>query len=214
MGRTRVVVMSESQRTNPGMPSKFVPSGDKGSASGRETARPRAFVTATGLVAQVFGGVLVFGSCAVWAVSALTPTSSGAPAARWMDHLTGPRETMALVTLGLFGGLVGGLGLLAAGVGMQGEKKGSASFGAAAGIVLTMLYFGLAAALVYSAGRWLLGAAALLLGLCAGAAALLCLISHRTLKQFPPTEDYNLLTAEILEELRRRREERRKEYDL
>lgn len=175
---------------------------------------PRAFVTASGFVLQVLGGLLAFSACLAWAISALMASSTATPTPRWTDHLSGPQSATALLTLGLFTSLVGGLGLLAAGVGMQGEKKGSALTGLIISTLMALVYVVLAVLLIVSAHRFLLGAAALLCGILTGGAAILAAISHTTLQRFPPPGDYNLLTEEIVEEIRRKRDERRKEFDL
>ena len=180
--------------------------------SGEEN--PRAFVTASGFLLQVLGGFLTFSACLAWAISAMLSSSTATPAPRWTDHLTGPQSATALVTLGLFTSLVGGLGLLAAGVGMQGEKKGSALTGLVMSSLMALVYVALAVLLIASAHRFVLGGAALLCGILSGGAAVLATISHATLKRSPPPGDYNLLTAEIVEEIRRKRDERRKEFDL
>lgn len=175
---------------------------------------PRAFVTASGFVLQVIGGLLTFSACLAWAISAMLSSSTATPTPRWTDHLTGPQSATALLTLGLFTSLVGGLGLLASGVGMQGEKKGSALTGLVISSLMALVYVVLAVLLIISAHRFLLGGAALLCGILSGGAAVLATISHTTLKRSPPPGDYNLLTEEIVEEIRRKRDERRKEFDL
>lgn len=175
---------------------------------------PRALVTASGYVFQVLGGSLIFAACGGWLVCALTSPAATTPAARWTDYLAGPNLATALLTLGLFTGFVGGLGLMAAGLGMQGEKKSSAMTGMVVGGSMALVYLVLAILLMASAQRYALGAAALILVVLCGGAAILAAISHSTLCGFPPPDDYNLLTDEIMEDIRRRRDERRKEYDL
>ena len=175
---------------------------------------PRAFVTACGYVFQVLGGLLVFAACGGWLASGLTAPAATIPAARWTDYLTGPNLTAALLTLGFFTGFVGGLGLMAAGLGMQGEKKGSAMTGMMVSGAMSLAYLVLAFLLLANAQRYVFGAAVVILSLLCGGAAILAAISHSTLKRFPPPGDYNLLTEEIIDEVRRKRDERRKEYDL
>jgi hypothetical protein len=191
----------------------LAPGGNSAESPGENAENPRAFVTGSGFVLQVYGGLLAFSACAIWGVSAMTPTSTATPAARWTDHLTGPQSAAALLTIGLFAGFVGGLALMAAGVGMQGEKRGSAAIATAVSGLLAGVFVALSALLAFSAGRFLMSGAALVVGTLSIAATLLSAISHQTLRRFPPPEDYHLLTEEILEDLRRRREERRKEYD-
>jgi len=118
------------------------------------------------------------------------------------------------MTLGLFVSLIGGLGFMAIGVGMQGEKKGSALAGAVVGFGMGLIHLILGILLIVSAQRVLLGAAGLLLAIGCGAVAVLAVISQTTMRLHPPPTDYNVLTEEIMEEVRRQRDARRKEYDL
>lgn len=175
---------------------------------------PRAFVTASGFVLQMFGGLLTFGALVAWGLSALMTSSTAAPTPRWTDHLSGPQSAAALLTLGLFVTLIGGLGLMAVGVGMQGEKKGSALAGVVVGSAMSLAYLALAVLFVVLTRRFVLGGTGLLLAIFCGAATVLAVISHTTMRLHPPPTDYNLLTAEVMDEVRRQRDARRKEFDL
>jgi hypothetical protein len=173
---------------------------------------PRAFAIGTGVVLQTVGTILALGSCCLWSTSSLYMRPAGAPADRWRDFFFAD-PVAAGWTVGVLTSFVGGIGLIAAGVGLQGERPGSGRF--AMGVT-----GGMAAVFALLAG-WLIVAEkayglavmpAVLAGVC-GFLFALCGHSASVLRRFPPPADLSRATPEILEEYRRKREQRIREMD-
>ena len=90
---------------------------------------PRAFATTTGAVFQVIGSIVAFGSCCILSISGLVFSPASQPAEQWLSYLSGDRFETAMATLQIVVSLVGGLGLIAAGIGMQAERPRSGGVG-------------------------------------------------------------------------------------
>lgn len=172
---------------------------------------PRAFAVGCGAVFQTVGVLQMLAGCCVWGLSAYVQQPSAEPAAQWYDFLDS-RFTAAVWTLGLLAGVLHGLLLAAIGTGLQGERPGSGRLAVAANIVALLLYLGLAVSLAIRAAWWSVippGA----MGLWTLLLLILSLRSNALLRQFPPPPDLNRATPDIMEEHRRRREERLRTLD-
>ena len=178
------------------------------------SASPRAFVTATGYVMQGVGLVLVLGSCGIWPLLAKLERPAGPPPGQWREFLSGASLPAALITLAAFNSVVGGIGLIAAGVGLQGERKRSGRIAIAICSVVTAVYVVLGTLLIARTDAW--GYSLLCVAGTALTGIMLLLAAHSStvLSAHPPPADDSRLTQEVLEEYRRARDERRKQFDL
>lgn len=174
---------------------------------------PRAFAIGTGAVFQTIGLLMVLAACIAWAISAFAIKSNTQPASKWSDFLREPYLASALLTLALAATLIGGLALLAVGVGLQGERRNSGRAAMIATGFVTTAY--LLVSVLYVVGLQLYVRAIffLLLGLASVVLFMLAGHSASILKKFPPPPGLNDATAELLEEFRQKRLERLKHYD-
>jgi len=174
---------------------------------------PRAHCIAAGRMFQAIGVIMLVGAGCVWALSGLILPPVNEPAERWSDYLGGPHRAIALFTLDVVATCVGGLGLFGAGVGLSGERR---SAGRAAVFVtgcLCVVFVITAMGFAVTGGAWVGAVIAALLSLASGALLLIALHCAAILKRFPPPA-HNEVTDEFLEDYRRKRDERRKKYDV
>lgn len=104
----------------------------------------------------------------------------------------------------MIGTFLGGLALVAFGIGIQGEKYGSAFWGAISAGALVLLWLVCASIWGLAAGAWLRAGLALLL---AGLNAMLMLLaaySARTLRLFPPPPDESVVSGEFVRQFEHR----------
>lgn len=174
-------------------------------------SNPRTFAIGTGAVLQTVGTLLALGGCCLWSTSNYFLRPADGPAARWSDFLFA-NPAAAAWTIGMLTSFVGGIGLIAAGVGLQGERASSGRIAMFVSGTMTLIFVGLVVWLVIHAA-YLAALTPLALAVICG--FLLALSGHSAsiLKHFPPPEDLSRATPEILEEHRRRREERIKEME-
>jgi hypothetical protein len=159
----------------------------------------------TGQLCQSVGIFFLFGSCCLWSFSGRLVEPASAPATRWADYLAGDRLPAAILTINVATTLVGGLGLLAVGIGLHGERRGS---GAAACIVtgsMSLIHGASCVALTIRAGAALAGVTAGILALFGLVLFMLSLHSAALLRRYPPPADQNVVTDAFLEEYRSRR---------
>ncbi|MHC5108599.1 MAG: hypothetical protein ACYTHJ_01825 [Planctomycetota bacterium] len=166
---------------------------------------PRAFVTGTGFVMQGFGGFLVMGSCVVWAVGNFWVSTSMLEVERWSDYLS-PEHIVRLGTaIGLITSFVGALGLMAVGVGLQGEKVSSAWQACVLTAIMCVLFFATAFLQVWYGRYWIASIPHVLLGLMSLLLFLLSARSRQILRHFPPPADQSEVTDEWVEEYKQRK---------
>ncbi|MBI4717235.1 MAG: hypothetical protein HY763_05480 [Planctomycetes bacterium] len=175
---------------------------------------PRAFVTGTGYVCQIVGVLLLLVSGTLFLFSDLLVTPVGGPVRHWSEHLAGARLPGALFSLAVLLGIVGGLALATAGIGLQGERRSAARLGLFVSAALALGFAAIAVTLCVATDEWLAGVVVLLGGGLMLVLAMLIGHSAALLRQFPPPPDMNVVTEEWLAEHRRQREERRRQSDL
>lgn len=177
-----------------------------------DTRDTRMFIRGTGSLFQAIGMVWLFSACGVWFLSGYVVEPASHPPQQWRSYLAGEHLPASLLAIGILASFVGGLGLSATGMGLQGERPSS---GKAALIVcscLTIIFWGIAFSYVVLAKQWIGGAVAALLGL---ASTVLLLFAWRCayeIKRDPPPQD-SVVTEEFLEKYRRERAERLSKYD-
>lgn len=168
---------------------------------------PRAFCLSAGTWFCFLGALLfVSGACgAAWQVFLSEPLPR-APN-RWVDLLTHEFQYAGLTALVHVLGFVGGMMLLAAGLGLRAERPASATLALGATSLLVVFY-------VASVVVWLLMGryvVAFLAFLAAGLQFFLFLAAagcRATFRAHPPPPDQNTVTEAQLEEMRNRRRSR------
>jgi len=173
------------------------------------TASPRAFAIRTGGLCQTVGLTFLFGACCLWSLSGRLVVQANQPAEHWIDYLTGDRLPAAVLTLDVAVTLVGGLGLLAAGIGLYGEKRGSGTVAAVTAGAMSAVYWASCLAFALRTGSWASSLTAAAFGVVSTLLFLLSLHSAAILRKFPPSPDQNVVTDEFLERYQRERRERR-----
>lgn len=174
---------------------------------------PRAFATATGTVFQTVGTVFLLGSCCFWWFSdRLVPRVEGG-IDRWTDLFTIEHAPIAALGVGALTTLVGGLAFIAVGVGLTGEKRRSGTLATFISLVMACVYWALSGVLALAVGSVATATVAAIFGAVCTVLFLLAGHSASVLKSFPPPPDQDAATDEILEEHRRKRAERLKDYD-
>ncbi len=167
-------------------------------------ANPRAFVTATGFVFQVLGFVLAGGGCLLWSISGFLEDELDQPINVVSDYVRRGvlSKTIALVCIVTTS--IAGLGLIATGLGLQGERRGSGLWALAVTGILALVWWGSMVGFVWvSAVYWKIIVAAFF----AGISTVLFLLagnSSRILKLYPPPDDLSVVSDEFLEEYSRK----------
>ncbi len=183
----------------------------------RETPEPvpepgsaeRAFARWSGLVFQTVGGVLLLVSIGALCVGGLLHRSASETPTRWLDCFRGETLPFAILAACAWFGVVGGLAVATAGLGLQAERTDAARFGVIAGTVGAAGYWAASVVLIVRGGHWVYALFPALLGL---VMVLLVPLAHRSrtvLRRFPPPPDRNVVTDKVLEQWRAEREKRR-----
>lgn len=195
-----VTVGSAASQTGDGTPPKVID----------QSETPRAFATTTGFLFQVIGLALLLGSALLWFIVSQWQDADAPIVMRWIDHFTSDRLPAALGVAGLIVGFVGGLALIAVGIGLQGERARSATPAMWLSGGMALVYGILAILLVgVGNGQWAVGCASGALTIVMVLLFLLSGHSASVLKQFPPPTDQNIVTDEWVEQYRRERRENR-----
>jgi hypothetical protein len=132
----------------------------------------------------------------------------------WVAHLRGDQWLAALLTLDAVVTVVGGLALVAAGIGLYGERPGSAKLAMAVSGGLAVASWTSSAIMLLKGGIWGLALVGAILGAVCAVLFLLGAHSAAVLHKFPPPADRAEATEEFLRQYRREREERRKQFDV
>ena len=166
-------------------------------------ASPRAFVTATGYVFQIVGFVLVMGGCVLWGFAGFVEDRLDEPINMVGDYFKGDARVRTVSLACIISTLVSGLGLIATGLGLQGENRSSGQWALVVTGVLAAVWWGGAVTFwIISAPIWKIIVAAF----SAGAGSVLFLLagnSARILKLHPPPADANVASEEFLREYSR-----------
>ena len=174
---------------------------------------PRAFAIGTGRVLQTAGVLLFVGAFVLWAFGHRWIPRFSPPPVCLADYFKGPNFVRMVVGLNLAAAIIGGLGLFAAGIGLAGEQRGSGRAAIGFTGLLAAFYIVSALAFVWETA-WFAAGVASLIALGMGILLLLALDSAATLRRNPPPLDQSAVTDEVLERLRRERDERRKKHDI
>lgn len=172
----------------------------------------RAFARGSGLVFQTVGVAVLLASIGVLWVCGLLHKSTSETPTRWLDHFQGETLPAAILAIGAWSGIVGGLALATAGLGLQAERTDAARFGVIAAVFLVAIYWAATAVWLTQTGHWFFALPAALVGLGMMFLAGLARRSLLVLRRFPPPPDRNIVTDEVLEQWRAEREKRREKH--
>ncbi len=148
------------------------------------------------------------GVISVWVVP-----KANEPLLSWTDFFQKEHLPSALMTIVLLNTFIGGLAMMAAGVGLQGERRSSGRVALIVTGLMDFCYFAIMIAYIVALGRILPALIVFLLSLVIAVMFALAKNSASILRKFPPPPDLNAATPELLEEFRQKRFERLKHYE-
>jgi len=186
---------------------------DPSQADSGRTPSPRAFAIGTGVAFQTVGGVLVIIAIVAGIISVWVVPKASAPLSNWIDFFGKEHLPSALMTIATLNTLIGGLAMMAAGVGLQGERRSSGRVAMLVSGLMISCYFVIIITYIVATGRILPALIVFLLYLVTTIMFALARVSATELRKFPPPPDLNAATPEILEEFRQKRLERLKHYE-
>lgn len=169
--------------------------------AGANEPSPRAFATTTGFVFQIVSVGFLLGSCCAGALAGWTAERASDPGSRWIDFLASEQRATALGVIILLTTMIGGIGLLTAGIGLQGEHPKSGRLAMIVTGAMTVVLFGLGVVLYIETGSWL--RVVVPFGAGAVCAVLFLLAGHSAaiLKAYPPPADRNVAPADFVDPL-------------
>lgn len=173
--------------------------------AGSSPDSPRAHVIATGHIFFSVGLVFLLGACCFWGFSSHVVRPADEPAARWADYFSGDRLPAAMLTIGVATTLIGGFGLVAVGVGLQGERPSSGPVAVVLTALMAIVYWGTCAVLIVKTGSWSYALTPAVFALASTVLFAVAVHCAAVLRRFPPPPDQNVVTDEFLEEYRKRR---------
>lgn len=174
---------------------------------------PRAFASATGTVFQTVGAVFLLGSCCFWSFSGSLVPRASTRVERWIEFLSPEHAPLAALGVGLLTTFVGGVALVAMGVGLTGERRYSGAAASAVALIMTVMYAALSGVLLLAVGSMVTSIVAAVFAIVCGVLFLLAAHSASVLRRFPPPADQAKATEAFLEEQRRQRAERLKNFE-
>lgn len=174
---------------------------------------PRAFASATGTIFQTVGVVFLLGSCLFWSFSGAVVPRTTDHIQRWTQFLSAKHAPMAALGVGMLTTFVGGIALVAMGVGLTGEKRHSGTVATIVALVMTLIYGALSGILLLAVGSVVASVVAAAFAFVCCVLFLLAAQSASVLRRFPPPPEQGKATEEFLDEERRKRTERLQKYD-
>jgi FtsH-binding integral membrane protein len=162
---------------------------------------PRAFSQGTGYVLQIVGLILTFGGCCVCSLLGWYQDETDVPINSPADYFAQPNLSLALAALNLFASFAGGLGLLGAGIGLQGDRPRSGKIAMAVTATLALIFAATAAVHLFITHSL---APAITAAVFAAAMTLLFLLagnSARVLRENPAPEDANAVPPDYVDPL-------------
>jgi hypothetical protein len=178
---------------------------DAGSASSgaapdvaADASNPRAFAQGAGLIFQTSGLILTFASCCVGSFFGLIQKPDREvlaenPPQTVVEHWQGFQTHQKLATISVFLNVAAGLGLLAAGIGMQHDRYGSPRLGVMVTLPCALFHTGYLVYLLIAGPIRIWLVAPLLLAAMWVVFALLALISAQAHSQHPPPRGVEVL---------------------
>ena len=161
---------------------------------------PRAYVVAVGFVFQCVGAVLLLGVCCVWSYTTYFNTPVTHSDAHWLDNLSN-----ALLTIGVAATLLGGVGLVGTGIGLNGERPSSGIAAASLTGLLCVVFWSIFGLYCLKTDSWSGRITSLFFAGLMSSLFALAIQAAMLLRRFPPPPDQNVVTEEFLEQYRTRR---------
>lgn len=182
-----------------------MPDESRSTRTADDASSPRAFATTTGFVCQIVGLVYFLSASGYWFISGRVQAVSPVHVESLADYFDDANLALALTTMNVLVAVAGGLGLIAFGVGLQGQRRGSGT-----GAMITAGLLGLTGAVsavlyVALASAWIRGGVVLLYALINVVLFLLAGHSAALLRAHPPPDDLNVVDDAWLEAHRRSR---------
>jgi hypothetical protein len=165
----------------------------------------RGFVTTTGVVCQIAGIVFVLGACGFGSLSGWFQKQSSHPVETLGDYLAAENLGFATATVATLGSFVLGLGLVAAGVGLQGERAGSEKLAMVCGGLLGLIWLGAAVVMGIELGSWVRAFGCMIVSGACLVVFMLAGNSARLMKLSPPPQDQGEVSDDFLESLKKGR---------
>lgn len=190
-------------------PEKLPPAGDATEPS------PRAFAALVGKAYIALGAMLSLGSCCFWSFSGSLIDKTPVRMNHLADLFTPEHLPTGLALLVFLTAFVGGMGILAAGVGLNGELRRSGYLAMFASGWPTVAWI-VCGVVLYRAsapvGLILLSAALAVFGIIL---FVLALLAAGVLAAYPPPQDQSVVRDDVLEQMktRRRRERDDRNHD-
>ena len=173
-----------------------------------EPPSPRASAISVGYAFQPIGLVLMMGACCFGALSGSILPKNDPPIDPWAEFSSLEVLIGAALTIGTLTSGIGGVALLAVGIGLQGEHPQSGRVGVAVTTTMTLIYVMVAATLLWRTQLSVASITAVVFVVCSVILLSLAAHSARVLKLHPPPADRSAVTEEQLEEMRDRRRRR------
>lgn len=170
-----------------------------------EDSSQRCFAVVTGYLFNVIGIVLILSTCFLLLLSGWIIAPWDAPVDRWADLLTPQRISATLAGAGLIVSFVGGAGLIATGVGLQGERPSSGWPAMMVAGVLAASHIVMVVLACVLGGAWAVAGVSALLVVVFTVLFLLAGHSAAILRQYPPPANQNIVSDEWIENYRNER---------
>lgn len=161
-----------------------------------EEASQRSFAIVTGYVFNAVGLALILSTCCLLLFSGWIIAPWDSPVDRWVELLSPQRLSATLTGTALIVSFVVGTGLIATGVGLQGEKPSSAAPAMFVAGVLAGVHGAIVVLAGVQGGAWAVAGCSAVLVVVGTVLFLLAGHSRAILRQFPPPEDQNIVSDE------------------
>lgn len=174
----------------------------EGTKHSQAGAPARALVRGTGRLFQSTGIVVLVVSMAIFGVTGVLRRPVSVNAGQWLEYIHGDTLPAAVLAICTLSGVVGGMALATAGLGLAAERADAAWVSIIASLTLATIHFAAAAIFVVRGHQWIAALAALIVALIMLFLSRLGCRSLSVLRRFPPRPDRNVVTDEVLEKWR------------
>ncbi len=182
--------MTTRSSSSPGEPTRAASDGSQ-----REAATsPRAFAIGTGYLFQSVGIIFLLGGCCSWALIGYLVEQATVPSAHWTGYFLTERMPAAVLTVCLAVTVIGGVGLVGVGIGLQGEQRGSGRAAVMLCCCMALVYWGATTLLAIGTDSWSYTLTAAAFGVVSILLLLLASRSASVLRRFPPPLDQHVVT--------------------
>ncbi len=191
------------------MPDEPDPSANRVTDSDTQSS-PRAFANTTGVVYQIAGMGYFLGGGGYWFISGRVQGRSAVRVETLGDDLDEANILLSITTANVLAAVVGGLAMMALGVGLLGDRRRSATGAMIASGLLAVINLAGAVLYVVFGPAWLRMVVVAFLGACNTVLFLLAGHSAAVLREHPPPADQGVVDGAWLEAFERDRAARRR----